>query len=125
MVPLSTSHFSLPTLTQPVRSLPLNSGTQSSPGSLGLGVWAASAPAIRTQSKVRTLLFCTQLGPNLRRDAVGETLDSLHILPFHHHARQWLGAGGAHQHTPGIAEGFLRGSDSCLHGGQILERLAL
>ena len=42
MMPSSTVHFSLPTSVQPVRSLPLNNCTQSSPGGFGRGSAAAA-----------------------------------------------------------------------------------
>src|SRR6202162_4313677 len=132
MVPPSTSHFSLPILTHPLRSLPLNKGTQSSPGSLGLGLWALSKAkkntgtnACSTSNKVRTLLFCSQLRPDFRRDMVGELLDSLQVRALHHYARQRLGSREPHQHATGISKRLLGIADGRLHARQFLHRLPL
>src|ERR1700688_3985853 len=124
MVPLSTSHFSLPMLTQPLRSLPLNNGTQSSPGSLGFEVCASSATATST-SKVRTILFCSQLRPDFRSDMVGELFHSLQVRALHHYARQRLGSGESHQHATGVSKGLLGIADGRLHARQFLDRLPL
>src|ERR1041385_1388286 len=118
MVPFSTSHFSWPMLTQPLRSLPLNSETQSSPGAFTLDC-ASNAAA-----RISGIIFSgyAEVAADGCGDALGVVVDAIELRTLHHHASQWLSAGKAHQHAAGIAELGLRAADLRVGARQIRQR---
>src|SRR5215204_4435100 len=69
MTPLSTVHRSLPTLTHPVRSVPLNNDTQFSPGAFGAaaGPDCARATVARAQTSTHEFASCFIMAGSVTR----------------------------------------------------------
>src|SRR5579863_4635438 len=69
--------------------------------------------------------LAAELGANLGGDSIGKGLNAFYFRPFHHHARQRLGAGKTYQDPARIAKGILGSSDFSGHAGQIFQALSL